>query len=238
MSSTNSKSLAARQRLHADLAVAELAVAAGLLLVAAVALGRGLDGLAVGDLGLLEVDLDLVALAQPAPPRPRRGAGPCPRAASRGSAASRRERSTGSSSIRRCRATRDLVLVAARLGLDGEGGGRLGVDHRRVDDGVRLVAQRVAGVRLLELGHRADVAGLDLRAPASGVLPCEQLAGGPRARRASRVALWTVRVRLAACPSRRGRALMRPAWGSAMVLKTKAEKGASGGGLARDLGLA
>ena len=31
---------AARQRLHADLAVAELAVAAGLLLVAAVRLGR------------------------------------------------------------------------------------------------------------------------------------------------------------------------------------------------------
>ena len=38
MSSTNSKSDAARQRLHRDLAVAELAVAAGLLLVAAVRL--------------------------------------------------------------------------------------------------------------------------------------------------------------------------------------------------------
>ena len=50
MSSTNSKSLAARQRLDADLAVGELAVAAGLLLVAPVALGRGLDRLAVGDL--------------------------------------------------------------------------------------------------------------------------------------------------------------------------------------------
>ena len=40
---------AARQRLELDLAVAELAVAAGLLLVAAVRLGRRRDRLAVGD---------------------------------------------------------------------------------------------------------------------------------------------------------------------------------------------
>src|SRR4029453_1073526 len=49
---------AARQRLHADLAVAELAMAAGLLLVAPVRLdGRG-DGLAVRNPGGLQVPLD------------------------------------------------------------------------------------------------------------------------------------------------------------------------------------
>ena len=42
--------LAAGQRLDADPAVGELAVAAGLLLVAAMGLGRARDGLAVGDL--------------------------------------------------------------------------------------------------------------------------------------------------------------------------------------------
>ncbi len=49
---------AARQRLEPDLAVAELPVAAGLLLVAAVRLGRRGDRLAVGDARQLEVDLD------------------------------------------------------------------------------------------------------------------------------------------------------------------------------------
>ena len=63
MSSTNSKSAPARQRLHPDLAVAELPVAAGLLLVAAVRLDRGRDRFTVGDTRRLEVDLD----AEPAP---------------------------------------------------------------------------------------------------------------------------------------------------------------------------
>ena len=55
---------AAGQRLHADLAVAELAVAARLLLVAAVRLGRGRDGLPVRDPRRLEVDLDAEAPLQ------------------------------------------------------------------------------------------------------------------------------------------------------------------------------
>ena len=55
---------AARQRLDLDLAVAELAVAAGLLLVAAVRLGGGLDRLAVGDARRLEVDVDAEAPLQ------------------------------------------------------------------------------------------------------------------------------------------------------------------------------
>jgi len=49
---------AARQRLDPDLAVAELAVAAGLLLVSSVRLGRRLDGLAIRDAGRLQIDAD------------------------------------------------------------------------------------------------------------------------------------------------------------------------------------
>ena len=57
MSSTNSKSLPARQRLELDLAVAELAVTAGLLLVAAVRFGGGGDRLAVRNARQLQRDL-------------------------------------------------------------------------------------------------------------------------------------------------------------------------------------
>ena len=53
--------LAARQRLEDDLAVGELAAAAGLLLVAAVPLGGAVHGLAVGDLGRMEDEVHLVA---------------------------------------------------------------------------------------------------------------------------------------------------------------------------------
>ena len=55
---------AARQRLDLDLAVAELAVAAGLLLVAAVRFGRRLDRLAVRDARRLQVDVDAEAPLQ------------------------------------------------------------------------------------------------------------------------------------------------------------------------------
>jgi hypothetical protein len=56
---------AARQRLDAQEHLAELAGAAGLLLVAVVAFGRRRDGLAVGDARRTRVDLELVGLAQP-----------------------------------------------------------------------------------------------------------------------------------------------------------------------------
>ena len=47
-----------------SLAVAELAVAAGLFFVAALGFGAGADGLAVGDLGGLEGDFGVVALLE------------------------------------------------------------------------------------------------------------------------------------------------------------------------------
>jgi hypothetical protein len=56
----------ARLRLHADFAVAELAVAAGLLFVAAVGLGLAANGFEVGNLGRLERDFSVVALFEAA----------------------------------------------------------------------------------------------------------------------------------------------------------------------------
>ena len=55
---------AARQRLELDLAVAELAVAAGLLLVPAVRFGRRGDGFAIGDARQLQVHFDAEAALQ------------------------------------------------------------------------------------------------------------------------------------------------------------------------------
>jgi hypothetical protein len=57
---------AARQRLHANFAVAKLAVAAGLLLVPALRLGLAADGFAIRHLGRLERDFGVVALLEPA----------------------------------------------------------------------------------------------------------------------------------------------------------------------------
>ena len=57
---------AARQRLHADPAVAELAVAAGLLLVAALHVGLAANGLAIGNFRRVQLDIHAVALLQAA----------------------------------------------------------------------------------------------------------------------------------------------------------------------------
>src|SRR2546430_5022686 len=54
---------------------------------------------------------------------------------------------------------RELVLVGLGLGLDGDRDHRLGELHRLEDDRVALVAQRVAGLRVLEPDGRGDVAG-------------------------------------------------------------------------------
>ena len=56
----------------------------------------------------------------------------------------------------------DLVLVAAALGLDGVGEHGLRERERRHGESGALVAERVARARVLELGDRAEVAGVQL----------------------------------------------------------------------------
>jgi hypothetical protein len=113
MSSTNLKSDPHEHRILQS----ELPVATRLLLVPAVRLGRALDRLPVGDLGLLQVHLDLVALAEPpdhdldvqlshAREQHLVGLGVA------------RDAETGSSSMRRCRAAE--IFSSPRVGLDGE----------------------------------------------------------------------------------------------------------------------
>ena len=62
---TNSRPAPGSRRLDLDVAVAELAAAAGLLLVAAVRLGRLADRLQVGDLRRLQLDLGAEAALHP-----------------------------------------------------------------------------------------------------------------------------------------------------------------------------
>ena len=59
-------------------------------------------------------------------------------------------------------AVAQLVFVGARLGLDGEGDGRLGEGDLRILDRRTFVAQRVAGQGVLQLGDGADIAGVQL----------------------------------------------------------------------------
>ena len=57
---------AARKRLHADPAIAELAVAAGLFLVTALDLGLAADGFPIRNFRRVQRDVDAVAFLQPA----------------------------------------------------------------------------------------------------------------------------------------------------------------------------
>ena len=66
ISLANSKLAAARQRLHLDPAIAELPVAAGLLLVASLDVRPPADGFAIGNLRRFQGDIHAVALFQTA----------------------------------------------------------------------------------------------------------------------------------------------------------------------------
>ena len=57
---------AARQRLQANPAIAELAVAAGLFLVAALHVGPAANGFAIGNFGRMQLDVHAVAFLQAA----------------------------------------------------------------------------------------------------------------------------------------------------------------------------
>ena len=125
--------LTAAQGAHPDPAVRELAVAARLLLVAAMSLRRALDRLPVGDLGLLEVDLDLVTLPQPAHDDLDME---LPVAREQHLVGLRVARDLENQVLfhQPLECARDLVLVTPRLWLDREGGRRLREGHSGVDD--------------------------------------------------------------------------------------------------------
>ena len=146
---------AARQRLHPDLAVAELAVAAGLLLVPAVRVGLGGDRLAIGDARRLQVHLDAEAALQ-------LGDGDLDVQLAL----------AGEQQLVRLRIARvadrrilffepvhrlvDLVFVAAALRLDRVGQHGFRERQRRELDARGLVGDGVVGARVLQLGDRAD----------------------------------------------------------------------------------
>ena len=79
------------------------------------------------------------------------------------------------------------VLVLPRLGLDGIGDGWLGQLHGRVFHQGGLIAQRVAGQRLLELRHGADVAGVQLGDGLEGLAHQARDVGEPLAAARARV---------------------------------------------------
>ena len=159
ISLANSNLRAARQRLHLDPAIAELAVAAGLLLVAALDVGVSADGLAVRNLGRLQGDVHAVALLQAADHDFHMllsGAGEQELARLRIAVEAQRlvffqDAVDG---------VAHAVFVVARLGFDGEGDGGLGQLHRRIGDVQALIRQRVAGQGVLQLGDGADIAGV------------------------------------------------------------------------------
>ena len=148
---------APRERLHAEPGVAVLAAAARLLLVLALPLGAPLDRLLVGDarrqqqhvdvvLALHALDHHLHVHAAHAGDQQLLGLGievMVDGGVFLGDAGQRGG---------------DLVLVAARLGLDGEVDGRLRERDPGQLEGLRFLAERVAGVGVLELGHHPDLA--------------------------------------------------------------------------------
>ena len=152
---------AVRRRLDLDVAVGELAAPAGLLLVAGVRLRGALDRLAVGHVRRVELHLGAEALLHPVDDHldvdlrdPRedllaglRVAVEVDRRVLLLEAADR---------------LAHLLLVALRLRLDGERHDR--PRHRRQPQRALHVlrGEHVAGVRLLQLGHGADVAGAEL----------------------------------------------------------------------------
>ncbi len=159
--SSNSKSLPRGERLHLDPDVAELAAAAGLLLVPALDVGLAFDRLLVGDLRRLEVDVDVVALLEPL------GDDPDVELAVAGDEELGRVRVAIEPDRRvflddPVRRRRDPVLVGPGLGLDGERNGRFGELDRREGDPGALGAQGITGRSDFELGRGGDVPRLGL----------------------------------------------------------------------------
>ena len=118
------------------------------------------DGLAVGDLRLADIGLDL-ELAHQAVDDDLQCSSPMPEMMVWPVSSSVLTRKDGSSWISFCRAMPSLFLVGLGLRLDGDGDDRLGELHRLEDDRMFFVAQGVAGGGVLQADRRGDVAGVD-----------------------------------------------------------------------------
>ena len=151
---------AARQRLHANPAIAELAVAAGLLLVAALHVGLAANGFAIRNLRRVQLHIHAVALLQAADDHfhvllPAAG----------------QQKLLG---LRIAIEAQRLIFFQNPLDRVAHAIFVLAASWRRwrtrwkarasctggIGDERRLVVQRVAGQRFLELRHGADVAGM------------------------------------------------------------------------------
>ena len=151
--------VAARRRLQANAADAELAVPAGLFLVLAFGVGLAADRFAVGHLGRVQRQVHVVALVQLgddhfdvllARARQQKFLG------LRVARKTQRRVLFQNSVNRRA----DAVFIRARLGLDRERDGRLGNMRQRIVNRRGLVAERVAGERFLQFRDGAQIAGV------------------------------------------------------------------------------
>ena len=151
---------AARERFHLDLAIAELAMAAGLFLVAALHVGSAPNGFPIGDLGRLQDYFGVIALLHLGNrdfdvllSRARYEEFFRLRVA--------KEAKHGIFFHELMDADAQLVFVGSALGLDSKRDGGLRQLDRRILNRRRLVAYCVAGQGVFELGHRTDVAGMN-----------------------------------------------------------------------------
>ena len=212
------------ERIHADVDFAELAGAARLLLVPVAALGVGLDRFAIGNLRLLDLDLDLVAALEPLAEQQQVQL-----------AHAGEHHFLGLGVVLQVDGAvflGDLVERAGELGFVAAGLGRDGqADHRRGELQRRQLhfAERRAGVQLFVLGDGDDVAR-------AGVVDVGRLVGLHGEQRADLDALAmrraTARVEsFLSVPEKMRMKLSRCTNGSIRVLNTWAASGAAGSGL-------
>ena len=186
------KVLSARQRRHLDLAVPELAMSAGLLLVTSVRLGSRLDGLAIRDSRQLEIHLDPEAALE-------LGDGDLDVQLSL--SGEQQLRGLGVAGVADGRVLflqpleggADLLLVSAALRFYGIGQYRLGEPERRESPRGFFRGQRVSRPRFFQLGHRAQVAGSDLGDAGLGLALQEGDAANPFAAAATDIVNRRVR---------------------------------------------
>jgi len=150
--------LAARQRLHSDPAIAELAVTAGLFFVAALHAGGAANGFAIGNFGCVQLDFDTVAALETADDD-----------FDMLLAVAGEQEFVGLRIAIKAQGTvffenfvdggREAVFIVARFGGDGVGDGGLGNVDAFEGRGVGFFGEGVVGEGVFELGDDADIAG-------------------------------------------------------------------------------